>query len=281
MLAAVDIGGTKIRILLATRAIKVLAESIMATPKDRNAALTKITENLRTLADNNKIKAIGVTCPGPINKKTGTILNPRNLTWGNIKICDYLQSKFDCPCILEHDATAGGIAEVELGSVQGKTTVLFITISTGIGTSIIVDGQPLPSPYNSEGGTHIIQAQPFPGQQFQNLTAGRAIEHQYKKTPQFISSNKSWDQIAKNLSIGIYNLAVTVQPDVVVLAGGVAVHFNKFIKPLRKYLAKQDALYPLPPIVKAKFVKTAPAIGALLLAEQKIRKLPKKLNYSL
>lgn len=281
MLAAIDIGGTKIRILLANKKIKIIAESIIATPKDRNTALVKITKGLRELAGNYKIEAIGITCPGPIDKKNGMILDPRNLTWGNIKICKYLQDKFDCPCILEHDATAGGIAEAKLGSARNKSTVLFITISTGIGTSIIIDGQPLPSPYNSEGGTHIIQTQSFPGQQFQDIAGGRAIERQYSKHPQLISSNKDWDQIAKNLSIGIYNLSVIIQPDIVVLAGGVVVHFNKFIKPLHKYLAKQDALYPLPPIVKAKFVKTAPAIGALLLVEQKIKKLSKNLNYSL
>jgi glucokinase len=262
MLAAIDIGGTKIRLVTAESPLKIIEESVLPTPRDQATALEAMAGRLLRLAAGKKIQAIGIVSPGPLDKAKGLILEPNNFPWHNVAIGDYFKKEFNCPVALEHDATAGGIAEARYGAGKGSRVVLFITISTGIGTSIIVDGQPLPTKHNSEGGLVITQ-----GKWFETAASGRAIARHYGKMARDIHSAKAWDEIAQTLAPGIFDLITTVEPDIVVLAGGVGVHYKKFIEPLKRHLAELKPLYPLPPIKQAAFVETAPIIGALTLAK--------------
>ncbi len=269
MIIAIDIGGTKVRVGYSHLGNHLDDSIEFATPVSQRVAIKSIIDNIHRLVGTSPIDAIGIASPGSINKARGTIVAPRNLAWHNLRIVKPLQKFFDCPVVLEHDATAGGIAEARMGAGQGHSVVLYVTISTGIGNSIIVNGSPLPTPHNQEGGWQII-SQEQGEDRFGQLSSGRAIQLRYGKIAAEIHDSSTWQIITHDLAVGIYNMITIVQPDCVVLAGGVAVHYKRFIKPLKKQLISFDPIYPIPPILQARYVETAPALGVMLLAAEQL-----------
>lgn len=262
MLLAIDIGNTKTDILVASTPEKISQPSVFPTPHDKTKFLPALHAHLNSVIKPDQVEAVGVACRGPIDRTKGT--------WQGLPIEAELKKHFNCPVVFEHDANSGGIAEAQLGSGQSYNVVLYVTISTGIGSAIIINGQPLPTTNNSEGGRQVIQNTPFPGKQLEQLVSGQAIVHRFGKIAAEIDDVKTWQLISQDLAIGIYNLITIVQPDVVVLAGGVCTHYEKFGKFLQADLEKLPNQYPLPPIKLARYVETAPAIGALILAQQAV-----------
>lgn len=270
MLAGIDIGGTKTRIAVANNPSDIIADIVIPTPKNQNEALKIYHENLLKLANNKKILSLGVAGPAIINKESGSIIKPSHIPWSYLPIDSFFKNKLGCLATIGNDATLAGIAESRMGAGTKHKLVLYVTISTGIGTAIILNGEPITQKYNSEGGRQIIYNHPFPGIQYQKIASGGAIKAKYHKAAAEVTNKKDWDEIAKNISTGLYNLITIIQPEVVILGGGVSVHYSHFIDPLRTYLNKFHSLYPIPPIKKAKYVETAPLIGALLQAESEL-----------
>jgi predicted NBD/HSP70 family sugar kinase len=268
MIVAVDIGGSKIRVGYSRIGDHIEDYLDIPTPNNQRIVIDSIIESIHKLVGISQVDAIGVCSPAPINKARGTIGAPHNIPWKNLRIVAPLQKHFDCKVAFEHDATAAGIAEARVGAGRGYGTVLYITVSTGIGNSIIVNGNPLPSPHNPQGGDIIVSYSPTEIKSFSGSASGRAIEINYQKSPSMIRDPKHWKTIASELSIGIYNMISIVAPDCVVLGGGVMVHYKRFHKPLMKQLRSFDPIYPLPPIKKAVFVEKAPLVGAMLLAAE-------------
>ena len=268
MIVAVDIGGSKIRVGYSRIGDHIEEYIDFPTPKNQRTVVNSIIENIHKLVGISQIDAIGVCSPAPIDKKRGTIGAPHNIPWKNLRIVAPLQKHFNCKVAFEHDATSAGIAEARIGAGKDYRLVLYITVSTGIGNSILVDGNPLPSPHNPQGGDIIVNYSPTEIKSFSASTSGRAIEKYYQKSPSMIKDSKHWKTIASELSIGIFDMISIVNPEIVVLGGGVAVHYKKFHKPLIKQLNSFKPLYPLPPIRRAVFVETAPLVGAMLLAAE-------------
>lgn len=270
MIIGVDIGGTKIRVASSFKGDKINRSIDVATPQNQRKVISTIEEIIDQLASSDPIDAITVACPGPIDKKRGMILTPTNIDWRNLNLVSPLAKAYKCPVMIENDATCGAIAESRLGAARKQRLVLYVTISTGIGTAIVLDKKPLPSPYNQEGGQHIIDLNYHHthGQSgsFERIVSGSAIKHRFGKIAANIKDKTSWEIIAHDIAIGLNNLIVIIQPEIIVMGGGVNVHFAKFRRPLMKYLKDLKPLYPHPPIVQANFVETAPLLGAILLA---------------
>lgn len=145
----VDIGGTKTAIILSQTPPEILAREEFAT-EPRNGpdhALDKIVAGIHKftrIADTGSIsiQAIGVSCGSPLDRIHGVIQQPPNLpTWIDIPITSYLSEKFGVPCRLENDANAGAVAEYRYGAGRGASTMIFITMGTGFGAGIIIEGR--------------------------------------------------------------------------------------------------------------------------------------------
>jgi glucokinase len=86
------------------------------------------------------IAGIGICAPGPLNPKTGVVINPPNLPgWRGIPLTRLVEKRFSILTRLENDANAAGLAEVLFGSAVGYRDIFYVTVSTGIGTGIIID----------------------------------------------------------------------------------------------------------------------------------------------
>lgn len=272
MLIGIDIGGTKIRVIGSHLGKKIEQQQTFATPTNQRQVLAAIIAATTAVAGRSPIDAIGIASPGPLDKKRGVILEPRNLSWHHLQVVAPLRKHFNCPVALEHDASCGGMAEARMGAGQPFRSFVYITISTGIGTSIIIDKQPLPTPYNSEGGQMIIEPslESLEGEigTFEHIASGAAIQKRFGKIAADIHDPQSWEVIAHELALGFYNIVTLINPQALVLAGGVSVHHKRFLPLLKRDLASLPLLYPVPIIVPARFITDAPALGAILVAAQ-------------
>jgi glucokinase len=139
----VDIGGTKIaagRVNARAEVTNVrVLPTLAAEPLARS--LEQVYEAIAgcLAAD---VRAIGICAPGPLNPKTGVVINPPNLPhWRNVPLADLVKERFELPCRVENDANAAGLAEVLFGAARGMDSVLYVTLSTGIGAGIILGGR--------------------------------------------------------------------------------------------------------------------------------------------
>lgn len=89
-----------------------------------------------------QIAGIGVATPGPLNNRTGVIYSPPNLPgWDNVPLRDVLQQQFNRPTLIENDAHTAGLGEYMFGAGRGSKYMVYLTVSTGIGGGIIIDGK--------------------------------------------------------------------------------------------------------------------------------------------
>ena len=94
----------------------------------------------KLLKADDKIQGIGISCGGPLNSKTGTILSPPNLSgWDNIPIVAYLEEKTGLKAWLCNDANACALAEWKLGAGKGCSNMIFLTFGTGLGAGMILN----------------------------------------------------------------------------------------------------------------------------------------------
>ncbi len=268
---AIDIGGTKVRIGRVNGHGRISQFVDFPTPAAEADMLTKTSASIHELSERIEPIAIGIAAPAQIDRRKGTIGPCTHIpTWKKLPIVAALTKEFGCPVVLENDATLGGVCEALVGSGRKYRYVLYVTISTGIGSALILDGKPLPGPYNPQGGQMILVdhvSNPVYGS-FEYLASGKAIVREHGKIAADIRSKTTWDQITRPLAQGLHNLIVATNPEVVVLGGGVSRHYKRFIAPLKKHLAElaYTPKFPLPPIVQASNVETAPLVGAGLIA---------------
>jgi glucokinase len=147
--AGVDIGGTKAAVVLSAAPPLVLSRIEFATEPAQGPepAIECIKASLHSMLAGQDttaaaLTAIGVSCGGPLNRNTGVIQAPPNLsTWVDVPIVEILAREFGCPTRLENDANAGAIAEHRFGAGRGFRHVVFLTAGTGLGAGIILNGE--------------------------------------------------------------------------------------------------------------------------------------------
>ncbi len=143
----VDIGGTKIATGLISRGGKLKQKIVVPTfsGKGFNASLNQVYLSVENLLKDSKvsrknIEGIGVCAPGPLDPDKGVVHNPPNLRgWKEVPLVALLRKKFKLKIRLENDANAAGMAEVKWGAAKGYKHVFYVTVSTGIGTAVIID----------------------------------------------------------------------------------------------------------------------------------------------
>ncbi|NQT32272.1 MAG: ROK family protein [Candidatus Omnitrophica bacterium] len=146
----VDIGGTKVATgIISIRDGKLKKKVVLPThAKDGfEGSLEQVYESIGKVLQmsgtgKEHIEGIGVCAPGPLNPVKGIVHNPPNLPgWNEVPLASLIRKKFRIKTRLENDANAAGMAEVIWGAARGYKHVLYVTVSTGIGTAIIINGK--------------------------------------------------------------------------------------------------------------------------------------------
>jgi len=148
-LGAVDLGGTKILSVVADEEGRILGEDRRATEVSEGpeAGLERIAASLEAALagaglGREDLRAAGVCSPGPIDPARGVLPEASNLPgWIDVPIRQYLSDRLDVPAILEHDATAAAYGEFVHGAGRGCRHIVYLTVSTGIGGGLVLDGR--------------------------------------------------------------------------------------------------------------------------------------------
>ena len=149
LLAGVDIGGTKCAITLGLPESGgiVIKDKLRFPTTDVEGTIRDIKSALREVMERNGlgsegISAIGISCGGPLDSRTGVIMSPPNLPgWDNIPIVRILSEEFGVPAAVHNDANACALAEWLFGAGKGTRNMVFMTFGTGLGAGLILDGK--------------------------------------------------------------------------------------------------------------------------------------------
>lgn len=148
-LVGIDIGGTKLAVVIANSDGRILNKIRQPTKsyKGFEYAIRLIFDMIDQLLHleqltRDQVLSIGISCGGPLDTQTGVVYSPPNLPdWEAIPLADIVESEFKIRPVIENDANAGALAEWRFGAGRGYNHVVFMTMSTGIGAGIVVDGR--------------------------------------------------------------------------------------------------------------------------------------------
>ncbi|WP_219838409.1 ROK family protein [Paenibacillus sp. R14(2021)] len=149
LLGGFDIGGTKCAAVLGSAAdgkVEITAKHSFPTPATPEETIAKFSEAMGELlkaADAaSPLKAIGISCGGPLDSRRGLVLSPPNLPgWDRIDVVTPLRERFGVPVALQNDANACALAEWRWGAGRGVSSMVFLTFGTGMGAGLILDGR--------------------------------------------------------------------------------------------------------------------------------------------
>lgn len=318
LLLAFDIGGTKLAVGIApvarfrqTGTFDALVKEpipLPGTPDVVTQRLVKIGRQL--LAESNgQLAGIGISIGGPLDHLTGTVLNfPHLPGWRNIPLRQQLSEAFGAPAGLDNDANVGALAEHRLGAGKGAMSMVYLTISTGIGGGVIVNGKLHHGVASGAGEVgHITVQTDGPrcacGNHgcLETMASGTAIARragqaladypeqgavlrqmlgaQSAPTAQQVFAAAAagdqlarmlWEQTAKYLAIGLGSIIHLLAPQTIVLGGGVAQTGEGLLDPVRRNLANHVFYIPLASIqlLPAALGHNSAVIGAGLLATE-------------
>jgi glucokinase len=266
MVLGIDIGATKT--LLARLGRTGLRKSTkIPTPEDP----VQFLEDLKDLIDGfvkdcgEDIDAIGIGAPGPLDLDRGIFRNLPNLpAWDGFNLRPELESHYDVPVRVQNDANAAALGEAAHGGGRGYSSVYYITISTGIGGGFILDrrifngtnhlaGEIWALPVDNFGRSDIlINSSSGPGivrtanrlmgegeasslSELENFNTAEVFRHASRGDR---LAKSVMENAARNMVYAIIGIQLAIDPDVVLIGGGLACEDDCMINPIRELLAE-------------------------------------------
>jgi glucokinase len=303
---AVDIGGTHIRVAVyepdSTTPIAHQRTRSLATEP---GVYDRLEQAIEDLWPKEKVNAIGIASPGPLDPHTGTILATPNIPeWKNFPVAPRLSQHFGVPVYLDNDANMAGLAEHQYGAGKGHDNLVYLTISTGIGGGVITSGCLLQGFHGmgAELGHMMIDPDGPPcgcGKwgHVESFCSGPSIARYVKEQikagqkstlqaqpnlvpAQIAEAARAGDALAISaferagyyLGIAVANYLAIFDPSILIFGGGVSqageLLFKPFEESLRKHTFHPHYLDNLV-ITKAALGDDAGLLGALALARMK------------
>jgi glucokinase len=229
-------------------------------------------------AASNGVQSIGICAPGPLDPRAGMVLNPPNLPcWRNFPLAEKIAAKYRVPVRLDNDANAAALAETRWGAARGYRFVFYTCIGTGIGTGIVLDGRIYHGRTGSAGeGGHMsidyrgpvcgcgkrgcieaLAAGPAIAARARSKLSGKAFRHSSildlakgdlaAVTSEMVGQACSaGDRLAAEileetielLAAWLGNIVDLMDPDVIVMGGGVAAMLERFFDGIKKQLPR-------------------------------------------
>jgi glucokinase len=289
MIIGVDLGGTKILTALADSKGNIISTAKIDTQPDLgqkqviNNILRSINLALRQAkVPMSRVSRVGIGAPGPILGRA-IIVSPPNLPgWQNVNIKSLLQKKLKKKIYVENDANAAALGEFCFGAGKGFRNLVYITISTGIGGGIVIDGKIYEGSLGTAGEIgHMVIDPKGPkcgcGKRgcLEALAAGPAIakmagqknalEAELAAKRGNKRAQKAINTAAKYIGIGIGNLNNILNPDIFVIGGGVSNMGRLLLDPVKAWARKysMDASRKSLIIVPAKLKNLVGVMGAI------------------
>ena len=284
-IAGVDIGGTSIKLGIFEDDALIFKTSAKTPFGDPEGVCDVIAQML----ERQNVELVGVGTAGSVEFRHDTV-SASNLGWEGVKLRQMLTERLGVPVWVDNDAQAAAMAEWHDGVCQGAQCALYLTLGTGIGGAMIVNGQPYRGPNNlgAEFG-HMIIHPNGPRcacgrrgclEYYASATGLRRMAHG-QSAYAVVQSAKAgniknlsiFERYVRELCLGLNNLIMIFDPQVIVLGGGVSGAGEFLSDACQKELERifADTTDPLYCQVKiAKHQNDAGMLGAALLAKQKL-----------
>jgi glucokinase len=307
---AIDLGGTQLRAALVSSAGDILSFAVEPTRANDgpDAVIAQICALLEgALRQNPELTptGIGIAAPGPLDPQSGVVIAPPTLRgWHNVPLADIIGQRFALPVKLENDANAAALGEWRFGAGRGTGSMVFVTVSTGIGGGVIADGRILHGrrglaaeighmTITNEGercfcgaigcfeavasGTALgrratARTKPFDGSAMRALSANADVSGR-----NVVDAARNGDALALELledeahwlGIGFTNLLHLYSPDVIVMGGGISHGFDLLQEGIGTTIRNRAMpAYRTVPIVTAQLGHHAGLVGAASMVFQ-------------
>ncbi len=233
LVAAVEMGGTKINLAVGTGPADLRAEAIIPTT-DPQTTMAGIIDFLRAQSG---IEAIGVAAFGPVcldpsSSEWGNITATTKPGWSNTPVATAIADATRLPVAFDTDVNGAALGECRWGALQGCGVGLYLTVGTGVGGGVVIDGKPLHGRIHPEmghirikrtNGDEFAGVCPFHGDCLEGLVAGPAV---FARLGHSLSHTQPGDAgralVVDALGQGLASLVLTLSPDRIVIGGGVA-----------------------------------------------------------
>ena len=272
MILAIDTGGTKTLMALVSDDGSIQRSTKIQTPKDLNEYRVAVEDAIRNDFDDDEFDTVVLALPGVV--EGGIAIWCDNLGWRDFDAGTFLVGLFpDKQVFVENDANLAGLAEAIILSGQNSdmVTSLYLTISTGIGSGVIVNGVlSKNSIRNCEAG-HMVLEYGGKYEEWEDFASGKAILEHYGMVGTEIKEEGIWRDIADRISRGFLVLIPTILPDVVVVGGSMGTHFERYAGYLDMILSEHlPSNFKKPKIVKAVNPEEAVIYGCYYYAKDQL-----------
>ena len=303
----VDLGGTKISTAISTIEGNILANVVLPTKAEEGeaAVLGRIVQSIDEVivgssTSIDEIEAIGIGSPGPLDAKKGIIITTPNLPFKDYNLVQPLKEKYNIPVYLDNDANAAALGEYMFGAGKGKNSIVYFTVSTGVGGGAVLDGKVYRG--HTSNALEIGHTTVDPNGPRCNcgnlgcleaMSSGTAIA---KKGKEAVSTNvetslkkhdtvtsyevfkeaEAGDEVAKDiidnaltyLGIGVANAIATFDPEMIIIGGGVSKAGDIVFDTVKKVVNKRcfKSMAESCEIVPAGLGSDAGVVGAVALA---------------
>ncbi len=234
-IAGIELGGTKCVCVLGTGPDDV-TDQISIPTQDPETTLSAIEAVLDTWKEQSEFGAIGLGAFGPIDLDPrspayGTVLATPKPGWQGVALRDRFATRYRVPIAIDTDVNGAALAEGRWGAATGLANFAYITVGTGVGAGIVIDGRLVRGPFPVEAGHMRVGrvsgdswpgACPFHGDCVEGLAAGSAIEARTGLRAAMLEpGDPVWRLVAHALAAMLHNMILTVSPVRLLLGGGV------------------------------------------------------------
>nr|WP_269778678.1 ROK family protein [Microlunatus antarcticus] len=287
----VDVGGTKVGVALATPELEVVARGQIETRADEGAeqVVRRACALARSLVEAHGVRviAVGAVSPG-VPKTDRVLLAPTIGGWEDLHFAASVRSGLgaligdDVDVVVGNDVKAGALAEHRSGGLRDATTGLYVNLGTGIAMAVVVDGVVLTGAHGASG--EVAYQHTAPGQAgagddrapLEELVGGRVLDEATTRAagrPTTVvealraddaSVRSALEPALAALDVALVNACCLLDPDVVVVAGGLMNAADALLPRLRRAVERGAPVAPT--VVAARHTFDAPLVGALHLA---------------
>lgn len=257
LLAAVELGGTKCIAVLA-RDRTIVDRAQWPTGSDPRATLGAMSDWLRKAVAIEPVAALGIASFGPLvldpnAADYGRIVNTPKPGWSGTDVVKPLAAAVRAPVALDTDVAGAALAEGRWGAAQGCSTHVYLTVGTGIGGGVVIDGKPHHGAFHPELGHIRVRRRadaefhgicPAHGDCLEGLASGPAIALRTgRPAEQLAPDHPIWDNVADEIAELVAILVLTLAPQRIVIGGGVGHGQPRLLTMIRGATARALAGY--------------------------------------
>ena len=251
LFGAIEAGGTKMNCAILDINGKIINESTISTTTPEET-----TKKIIEFFSPYKLSSLGIGTFGPVDlnqksEKYGSILNSPKLAWKGFNYFTAFKS-LNVPIGIDTDVNASCMGETTFGASKGLSNVVYITIGTGIGIGIYCEGNLLHGMMHPEGGHIILKKRdddkgecvcPYHDSCFEGLASGPSILKRYGKPANELKDDKKvWDLEADYIAQALVNYIMILQPQKIIIGGGV-MHQEQLFPLIRKKVLEKINKY--------------------------------------